>query len=199
MQRLAASGLAVEAAEPDIRGLRDTVLALRGDSYARTWEPLIDRMHTDDFTAEVMQDIQRGLTQSPALLRAAQRQRMQLQRNVTDLLQERPFFICPATQALPFAVDTPWPQSIDGTPLDNYIDWILIDYAWSLVACPVLALPVGFSGAGLPVGIQVMGPPRSEAALLRFGAWIERELGSATVPTAPRSVGAAAEAASASR
>jgi len=34
--------------------------------------------------------------------------------------------------------------------------------------------------------IQIMGPSRSEAALLRFGAWIERELGSQTAPIDPR-------------
>ena len=184
MRRLAAAGLALESAEPDIDGMRDTVLALRGDSYARTWEPVLNQ-HRDEFTPDVLLDIQRGLTQSPATLRQAHRHRAQLQRDVAEFLHRVSFFICPATQAMPFAVETPWPREIGVRQLDDYVDWMLIDYAWSLVACPVLALPVGFSASGLPVGIQVMGPPRSEPALLRFGAWIEREVGSLGVPIGP--------------
>ncbi|WP_179106913.1 amidase [Variovorax sp. KK3] len=184
VQRLAAGGLHVVADEPATEGLRDTVLALRGDAYARSWEPLLDA-HRGDFTPEVLADIERGLRQPPAALRAALRHRADLQRGVTDFLQRHDFFLCPATQAMPFPVETRWPTDIGGVRLTDYVDWILIDYAWSLVACPVLALPVGRSASGLPVGLQVMGPPRSEAALLRFGAWIERELATPTAPVDP--------------
>lgn len=187
MRQLAAAGLRVVAATPAIEGARETVLALRGDAYARTWEPLLE-MHRDDFTPEVLGDIERGLRQEPQHLRAAQRHRAQLQREVAAFLQGTPFFVCPATQALPFPVEVRWPTEIGGVALSNYVDWILIDYVWSLVACPVLALPVGRSASGLPVGIQVMGPPRSEPALLRFGAWIERELATPTVPVEPVAV-----------
>jgi amidase len=82
-------------------------------------------------------------------------------------------------------VETCWPDEIGGVRLFDYVDWILVDYVWSLVACPVLALPAGRGASGLPVGLQVMGPPRSEPALLRFGAWIERELATPTAPVDP--------------
>ncbi len=185
VRRLAAAGLAVEAAEPDTAGARDAVLALRGDGYARTWEPMLE-VHRTDFTPDVLGDIERGLRQGADTLRAAQRQRAVLQRSMADFLRGIPFFICPATQAMPFPVETPWPTAIGASKLENYVDWLMINYTWSLVACPVLALPVGLSRSGLPVGIQLIGPPRSEAALLRFGAWIERELGSPTAPVEPR-------------
>jgi amidase len=49
----------------------------------------------------------------------------------------------------------------------------------------VLALPGGLA-EGLPVGLQLIGPPRSEAALLRLGAWIAQTLGVSSLPVDPR-------------
>ncbi|MEE8140844.1 MAG: amidase family protein, partial [Alphaproteobacteria bacterium] len=39
-------------------------------------------------------------------------------------------------------------------------------YAITLTSLPALSLPCGFTGNGLPVGLQVVGPPRGEAPLL---------------------------------
>ncbi len=44
-------------------------------------------------------------------------------------------------------------------------------------ACPVLALPGGFTADGLPVGLQVAGPLRSEAQLFSYGAYLEQLFG----------------------
>jgi aspartyl-tRNA(Asn)/glutamyl-tRNA(Gln) amidotransferase subunit A len=37
------------------------------------------------------------------------------------------------------------------------------------VGNPVLAVPVGFTAAGLPLSMQIAGPPFGEAAALRAG------------------------------
>ena len=56
-----------------------------------------------------------------------------------------------------------------------------------MTSCPALSLPVGFTETGLPVGLQVIGPPRGEAALLRACHRMEEVLGLATqVPIDPR-------------
>ena len=67
-----------------------------------------------------------------------------------------------------------WPQEIAGVKQQTYVDWIAITAVTSLLACPVLAVPVGFSRDGLPFGVQIIGRPRSEARLLQIGAWVER-------------------------
>ena len=62
-----------------------------------------------------------------------------------------------------------------------------IAYAITLTGCPALSLPCGFTAAGLPVGLQIVGRPRGEAALLRAAVWIEDLLGLAgAVPIDPR-------------
>ena len=60
-------------------------------------------------------------------------------------------------------------------------------YAVTVTACPVMALPVGFTKAGLPVGIQVIGKPRGEAALFSISSYLESLFGVAKMtPIDPR-------------
>ncbi len=39
----------------------------------------------------------------------------------------------------------------------------------NLAGIPALSMPCGFSQAGLPLGVQLQGPPLAEATLLRAG------------------------------
>jgi amidase len=176
--QLAAGGMQVKAAEPACDGARDHVAVLRGEAYALSWESLYHQLPREAFTPEVQGDIERGFTQPPERVRTAHRWRNDLARRVAAFWTDHDFFICPATQAMPFPVGDVYVRAIDGEPMRHYTDWITIDYMWSLVGCPLIALPVrtGAEGRGLPIGVQVMGPPRSEAALFAFGAWWEREI-----------------------
>ncbi len=69
---------------------------------------------------------------------------------------------------------------INGQPCETYIDWFSITFALTLTACPVVSLPCGFTAEGLPVGIQIMGRPRGEAALLRAALALESVFGIAS-------------------
>ena len=39
----------------------------------------------------------------------------------------------------------------------------------TLSGCPTINLPVGFNEAGLPMGMQVIGPPRADLTVLQLG------------------------------
>ncbi len=56
---------------------------------------------------------------------------------------------------------------------ENYFDWYTIAYAITATSLPALSLPCGFTADGLPVGLQVIGPPRGEASLLSAAQSIE--------------------------
>ena len=86
---------------------------------------------------------------------------------------------------MPFPAEQACVSRIGHTLLNNDIDGIGIDCAWSPVGGPALAMPAGFS-RGLPVGLQLLARPRGEAALFAIAAWIERELDSAARPLEPR-------------
>ena len=97
------------------------------------------------------------------------------------------FLICPSASVLPFSVDQPFVSEIEGQKCETYIDWFSITFAITMTACPTLSIPCGISKSGLPIGIQIVAPPRHEAALLNFGVKLQEIFGvSKLLPIAPR-------------
>ncbi len=77
----------------------------------------------------------------------------------------------------PFDVDVRYVEEVDGHRFDNYVDWIGITFAISLSGCPALSAPAGFTTGGLPVGVQIVGPPRGEGRVLAAAALLEEATG----------------------
>jgi hypothetical protein len=71
--------------------------------------------------------------------------------------------LTPATIVAPFPVENRYVAECAGKKFDNYVEWLGIVYAITLVCCPALSLPCGFTASGLPVGLQMVAPPRGEA------------------------------------
>jgi len=47
---------------------------------------------------------------------------------------------------------------------------------WTLLHVPCLTVPCGKGPMGLPLGVQLIGPPRGAARLLAAGRWVEAAL-----------------------
>jgi amidase len=108
-------------------------------------------------------------------------------KRVAAFFAEYDLLVCPAMQAKPYPVEKTYVDTIAGKKMKTYIDWITITFAISVTGCPSLALPAGFSADGLPVGLQIVGPPRSEARLIAAGKQLEDMLGIAEqLPIEPR-------------
>jgi amidase len=45
---------------------------------------------------------------------------------------------------------------------------------WNVTGQPAVSVPVGFSPEGLPLAVQLVGPPGSESLLLSLAAQVER-------------------------
>ena len=56
----------------------------------------------------------------------------------------------------------------------DYIQWALPTYAFTVIGVPAISVPCGFTKSGLPVGLQIAGPWRDEATVLRAAAAFER-------------------------
>ena len=57
--------------------------------------------------------------------------------------------------------------------MQTYIDWIAPTFVLSLTGLPVASVPCGLS-AGMPVGLQVVGRPQGEEAVLALAAELQR-------------------------
>jgi Asp-tRNA(Asn)/Glu-tRNA(Gln) amidotransferase A subunit family amidase len=62
------------------------------------------------------------------------------------------------------------------TAFDEYSDWLSFAYPFGCTGQPSISLPLGLSSDGLPIGIQLVGPPRGDATILNLAAQLEEAL-----------------------
>ncbi|MFK8021467.1 MAG: amidase [Pseudomonadales bacterium] len=77
------------------------------------------------------------------------------------------FLVLPTAQVFPFDANIHWPKSIAGRAMDTYHRWMEVVTPGTLSGCPVINVPAGFSTAGLPMGLQVIGPRYEDFATLQ--------------------------------
>lgn len=123
---------------------------------------------------EIVWEIERGLALSALDISRAVAVRQRWLDVVAALFTRFDVVLAPSTQVFPFAAATPWPDTVDGRPMDTYHRWMETVMPWSMAGTPVLGMPAGFDGRGLPTGVQLIGPPGADHAVLRIGRAYER-------------------------
>jgi amidase len=178
-------GVDVEETAPDLATATATFTTLRAAQYAAEKAPLLAR-HRAQLKPEVVWNIEHGLGLTAAAVGEAERERGVLQLRMAEFLASYDLLLCPAAIVPPFPVGQRYLAELNGHRFPSYIDWVTIAYAITLTGCPALSLPCGFTAAGLPVGLQMVGKPRGEAGLLGAAAILEDALGLAgSVPIEP--------------
>ena len=171
---------------PDFTGVLQAFQTLRAVLFATMMEPIL-KQHRDKIAPEIIGNIERGLNIMPSQIFEAERVRIELFKKILAFFKTHDFLICPAASIAPFSVDQRYVTEIDGKPCETYIDWFSITFALTMTSCPTISVPCGFTSEGLPVGIQIMGKPRGEAALLLVAKQFEQAIGiAAQLPIAPR-------------
>jgi amidase len=80
----------------------------------------------------------------------------------------------PATQVWPFSIGQRWPRVIAGRTMDTYHRWMEVTLYATFAGLPAISLPAGFHANGRwPAGLQLIGRPQGDAALLRVAAGYE--------------------------
>ena len=77
-------------------------------------------------------------------------------------------FAAPVTQVPPFSVEDEYPRAIAGVAMGSYLEWFRSCSRITVTSHPAVAVPAGFTDDGLPIGLQLVGRHRGEAALLRL-------------------------------
>lgn len=184
--KLAASGVVVEEAHPDLSEAHDCFNTLRAVAFAANLSPLLDQ-HRDVFKPEIVWNIEKGLELTAAEIVKAEARRAELCRRTRDFFETYDILLTPATIVPPYPVEQRFVEQCNGVTFDNYVHWLAIAYAITLVGCPSVALPAGFTDSGLPVGIQVIADSRADAHAISAAAHLEQVLGlGAITPIDPR-------------
>ena len=83
-----------------------------------------------------------------------------LRSGLEEILQRCDAFVVPATLGT-------------APSLDNPEESTRFQDLWNLCGMPVLSIPLFQSASGMPLGVQLVGPPAGEARLLRTAHWLE--------------------------
>jgi len=184
--RFAEAGAIVEEAHPDLREAHECFHVLRAFDFALTKAALL-RSKRDMLKPEVIWNIEQGLKLTVEDLERAEAQRVAMTARTIEFFKTYDLLLAPATIVAPFPVENRYVAECAGKKFDNYVEWLGIVYAITLVCCPALSLPCGFTAAGLPVGLQMVAAPRGEAQLLAGAKVLEDILGlRGTTPIDPR-------------
>ncbi len=88
---------------------------------------------------------------------------------LVSMFDQFDFLVLPSAQVFPFDVALPWPKAIAGRTMDTYHRWMEVVIGPTFAGLPVLNVPAGFGPTGLPMGLQIIGRPRADLAVLGLG------------------------------
>ena len=158
----------VTPAHPDFSGVIDAFSVLRGLAFATQLGPDLHKYY-NVLKPEVIWNVEQGLALTADDISRAECVRKNIYHSVVEFFGEFDLLVCPTAIVPPFDVELRFVESIDGYTFDTYFEWIAITFAITMTGCPAISIPAGFTSDGLPVGLQIIGPPRGEGPLLSAG------------------------------
>jgi amidase len=100
---------------------------------------------------------------------------------VAAFFEHHDVLACPTVAVAPYSVAERFPSRINGEPLSSYIDWMYLTFVLTLTGCPAISVPIGLTGDGRPVGLQLLGRPRGDFDLLGAAQLLEQSAGMAAM------------------
>jgi amidase len=76
-----------------------------------------------------------------------------------------------------FPVDVQYPETVAGVGQPDYLGWMRPVCHITVTGHPAVSVPGGFSAAGTPLGVQIVGRHRGERALLAIAKGFEAVTG----------------------
>ncbi len=110
--------------------------------------------------------------------------RSQFYQHLRALFERYDFLVLPSAQVWPFDIELRWPKQIAGRSMDTYHRWMETVIYATFAGLPAMSLPSGFSevsatrSRALPNGLQIIGKPQGDLALLQLAAAYEQTISS---------------------
>ncbi len=162
----------VEEAAPDCRGTDEAFEILRAASFIASHAEKV-RTRPQDVGPNVIANVEEGLRYSLADYARAASEQTRIYRIWQQFFQNHDVIISPAITISPRPWTELYPAEIDGQPTRTYFHWLSLAYAVTLVGHPAISLPLGVDEAGMPFGLQIVGPRGGDAKVMAVAAAIE--------------------------
>jgi amidase len=173
---LAAAGASVSASYPSLPEAEDTFRTLRAWHLHAKLGALVAE-HPGGLKQSLADNIRAGEPLTGADVARGYTQRTTLGQRMIDFFADHDVLVLPVSQVPPFPADQEFPSSINGRPMESYLDWMRSAYFITVTGCPAISVPAGFTPDGLPVGIQIVAPHNQERRLLEIAHAFEQVTG----------------------
>ncbi|WP_043638737.1 amidase [Nonomuraea candida] len=164
-------GARVEQVELDLTGADDAFRTYRA------WYYLLAHGDKSGLGPNTAWNVEQGRALTGADLARAEVARSRLYQRMADFFDTYDVLIAPVSQVPPFPVEQPHVSEINGQRLPDYLTWMRSAYWISALHSPAASVPAGFTGDGLPVGVQIVGRPFEDARVLRVARAFEEATG----------------------
>ena len=184
VERLAGVVGSVDEAGIDLSDALDVDWQLRSDIFATNYHRSIHKFDPDvagpdakasdgGFNPNIRATYDEALSTTVLDIAKARRRQVELFRATDALFDTYDVLICPGVSVPPFDWHQLYPAEIDGQPVRNYMAWLGLSAALTVVGHPTTALPCGLDGQGTPFGLQLVGPSYGDRRLLGIAAALE--------------------------
>jgi amidase len=173
---LTAMGCVIEDVEPELTDADEAFEVLRALGYVQSFAALL-QTHGDQLKETLAENTRFGLSLTGDRVARALTLQTEMFHRMRSLLEHYDALALPVSQVAPFDVELEWVHEIAGVEMGSYIEWMRSCSRITVTAHPAISVPAGFTPDGLPVGLQLVGRHRDEAALLRLAAAFEAATG----------------------
>jgi Asp-tRNA(Asn)/Glu-tRNA(Gln) amidotransferase A subunit family amidase len=146
--------------------IRADIFATYYHAEAATWD--------DGFNPNIRASYEKALATPLAEIAKARHRQMELVRSMQQTMDSVDVLICPGVSVQPFPWRQLFPTEVDGAPVENYMAWLALTAAITVVGHPAVSLPAGVDDRGLPFGVQLVGAAYADRHLLATARAIER-------------------------
>jgi amidase len=156
----------------DLTGVQDVIRVTRGFRLVTVHADKLPRWR-EVMNPNLVANIEDGLKLTADDIGRAERVRTELWSRARAFFARHDLMVCPTVPVLPFPVELSHPADVVGQAIERYYEWYPLTYAVSMLGVPAISIPAGWTTGGLPVGLQIVGPWRGEATVLRTAAALE--------------------------
>jgi Asp-tRNA(Asn)/Glu-tRNA(Gln) amidotransferase A subunit family amidase len=162
----------VEQATPDCQGADEAFEVLRAASFLNAHLEKV-RTRAGDVGPNVRANVEEGLRYTLADYARAAGEQTRIYRGWQRFFTGHDLILSPAITISPRPWSELYPAEIDGAPTRTYFHWLALAYAVTIVGHPAVSIPLGRDRAGMPFGLQIVGPRGGDALVLSAAAAIE--------------------------
>jgi amidase len=176
LSKLKGAGATVEAAMFDYppEDAWDAWLTWRHWLVASRLAPYLKNPENRDLIKpEALWEHDEARSQTGADVLNASQQRTEFYQSMLRLFDRFDYLALPSAQVFPFEGSLRWPSRIAGRAMDTYHRWMEVTIYATFAGLPAVCVPAGFSAAGLPMGLQLIGRPRGDWDVLRVASLYE--------------------------